>query len=86
MWVLQGELFGAPEASSTNSILAGFCSQKLWGFIFLELEPWDVGPGVGLRLLAPELSLSNFYLLHVVVGPACSALHPSYQSGLMWFL
>ena len=28
----------APAASSTNSILVGFCSQKLWGLVFLALE------------------------------------------------
>ena len=28
---------------------------------------------MGLGLLAPEISLLNFYLSHVHVGPACSA-------------
>ena len=31
---------------------------------------WE--PGVGLGLLTPEVSLSNFYLPHVDVGPAHS--------------
>ena len=30
------------------------------------------GPGVGLGLLAPGISLLNFYPPHVDVGPACS--------------
>ena len=34
--------------SSTTSILTGFYSQKLWRIIFLALEPWAGGPGVGL--------------------------------------
>ena len=49
-------------------IPAGLCSQKLWGLIFL-LEPWAWGP-VGLVLLTPEISLPNFYLPHMDVGPA----------------
>ena len=35
--------------SLSATILAGFHSQKLWGLLFLALEPWaggsDVGPG-----------------------------------------
>ena len=60
-------------------------SQKLWGLIFLVLEPWAGGPGVGLGLLVPEIALLNFYpcgcrtiLFHVYA--------PFYQSGWMWFL
>ena len=70
------ELLGAPEFSSTDSIPAGFCSQKLWGFIFLALETWAGVSGVGLGLLAPEIALLNFYLLHMDVVPACSASLP----------
>ena len=29
----------------------------MWGLIFLALEAWAGGPGVGLGLLAPEISL-----------------------------
>ena len=65
------EVFGTPEPSSTNSILIGFCSQKLWGLLFLALELGAGGPGVGLGLLAPKISLLNFYLLHMDVGPTC---------------
>ena len=61
MWVPQEEPLGTPAASSTDSIPAGFQSQKLWGLIFLTLEPWAGGPGIGLGLLAPEVSLPNFY-------------------------
>ena len=45
--------------------------------IFLAPEPWAEGPGVGLGLLAPEISLLNFYPPHVGEGPACfeSVLH-----------
>ena len=34
--------------SSTTSIPAGFYRQKLWGLVFLALEPWAWGPVVGL--------------------------------------
>ena len=61
MWVLQEELLGVPAASSTDSTPTGFHSQKLWRLIFLALEPWAGGPGAGLGLLAPEISLRNFY-------------------------
>ena len=72
MWVLYEELLGAPEISSTDSIPTGFCSQKLWGLIFLALEPWAGGPGVGMGFLAPEISLLNFYPPQVCMEPAHS--------------
>ena len=71
-----GELLGAPEVSSTNSIPTGFYSLKLWGLIFLALEPWAVGPGVGLGLFTPEISLLDFYPPHVDLGPAYSTFLP----------
>ena len=61
MWGPQVELLRAPAASSTDSIPTGFDGQKLWGLIFLALEPWAGGPGVGLGLLVPEISFPNFY-------------------------
>ena len=61
MWFPQEELLRAPTASSTDSISTGVCSQKLWGLIFQALESWAGGPGVGLGLLVPEISLSNCY-------------------------
>ena len=81
VWVLYGELLGAPDVSSTDSIPTGFCSQKLWGLIFLELESWPGGPGVCLELLTPEISILNFYPQHMVGVPAYLCLCPSYQSG-----
>ena len=57
------------------------------GLIFLALESRAGGSGMGLRLLAPQISLPNFYPSHVDVGPTFSAsLPPPYQSGWMWFL
>ena len=58
MWVSQEELLRAPAASSTDSISAGFHSQKLWG---QALGSWARGPGVGLGFLPPEISLLNIY-------------------------
>ena len=60
MCVLDEELLGTPEVSSTDSIPAGFCSQKFWRLTFLALEPWAVGPGVGLALLTPSLDGCGF--------------------------
>ena len=64
------------EVSSTDSIPAGFCSQKLWGLIFLVLEPWTGWPDVGLGLLASKIPLQNFYLPHTDVEPTCSTFVP----------
>ena len=69
-------MLGTPEASSTDSVATSFCSQKLWGLIFLALELWAGWPGVGLGFLAPEISLPNFYPPHVGVGPTCSMSVP----------
>ena len=55
MWVLQQEVLGAPAVSSTDLIPTGFCSQKLWGLIFLALEPWAEGLGVGWGQLFQSL-------------------------------
>ena len=76
MWVLYEELLGAPEISSTDSIPTGFCSQKLWGLIFLALEPWAGGPSVGLELLTPKIFLLNFYPPHMGEGPVHSTSVP----------
>ena len=53
-----------------------FCSQKLWGLVFLVLQPWAGGTSVGLRLLAPEIFLPNFYPPCVHEGPASSMSVP----------
>ena len=72
---LRGTAWG-PAVSSTDSIPAGFYSQKLWGLIFLALEPWAGETSVGLGLLAPKMSLLNFYPPHMHVGPGYSASVP----------
>ena len=64
------------EVSSTDSVPAGFYSQTSWGLIFLALEPWAGGPGVGLGVITAEIALLNFYLPHVDVGPAHSVSGP----------
>ena len=43
--------------SSTTPTPAGFCSQKLRRLYFPVLEPWAVWSGLGLGLLAPQVSL-----------------------------
>ena len=60
-----------PVVPFTVSNSASFYSQKLWGLIFLALEPWPGGPGMGWGPLTPKISLLNFYPPHVGVGPAC---------------
>ena len=69
----------------TRSLL-DFCSQKLRGLTFLALAPWTGGPGVGLALLTPEISLPNFHSSHMYVGPARSTSPPLNQSRMLWFL
>ena len=49
-----------PPVSSTAPTPTGFYSQKLWGLIFLVLEPWAGWSGLGLGSLAPEVSLPIF--------------------------
>ena len=46
------------------------------GIYLLGTETLGWGTWGGLRLLAPKISLLNFYLLHVDVGPAHSASVP----------
>ena len=73
--------YGSPAASFTNSIPAGFCSQKFWGLFFLALEPWPWWPGVGLGLLTPETSFLIFMHHMWVRDQLIVHLSPSYQSG-----
>ena len=85
VWVPQEDLLRAPTASSTDSIPTGFHSKKLWGLIFLALESWAEGPGMGLGLLTPKIPLLNFY------PHGCGAklfwVHaPPTKSGWLWFL
>ena len=42
----------------------------------LALEPWAGEPGVGLGLLAPEISLLNFYPSYMGDRPARSMSAP----------
>ena len=72
----------------------GFYSQKLWGLIFLVLEPWAGLSSVGLGFLAQEISLLTF-IHHTWVCDCHSNLWtsvplyvslPSYLSGWMWHL
>ena len=49
----------------------GFYSQKLWGFIFLALEPWARWSGMGLGFLTPEVFLPIF-MHHTWVSTTCS--------------
>ena len=44
--------------------------------MFLALEPWARGPGVGLGLLTPKISLPNFYPPQVGEGPFHSTYAP----------
>ena len=76
MWVLDEELLGTPEVSSSDSIPTGFCGQELWGLYLPGTGPREGGTGVGVGLFAPEISLPNFYPPHVDVGPACSMSLP----------
>ena len=65
----------------------GFYSQKLWGFIFLALEPWAGWSVLGLWSLLPRYPSWFFFLPHVDVGPPiphfraplhyCTSLHLS---------
>ena len=54
MWALLEESPENPAVSSAAPTPTGFYVQKLWGFIFLVLEPWAVWPGLGLGSLAPD--------------------------------
>ena len=80
--------------SSTTPIPTCVCSQKLWGLIFLVLEPWAGLSSVGLGFLAQEISLLTF-IHHTWVCDCHSNLWtsvplyvslPSYLSGWMWHL
>ena len=77
---------------------SSFYSQKLWGLIFLTLEPWAGWSDVGLGSLTPEVCLPIFFITCVwgtncstspcLSVPLCNSphLHPSYLSGWMWLL
>ena len=61
-----------PAISSATPTPTGFYSQKLWGFIFLALEPWAVQSSLGLGSVTP-----NFYPPQVNVVWPITILPPS---------
>ena len=74
---LRGTAWDSLEASSTNSIPAGFAARNCRDLSFWHWNPGlGGGQGVGLGLLTPKISLPNFYLPHVGVGPAHSVSVP----------
>ena len=79
---------------STGSNPTAFHSQKLWGLIFLALEPWSGEPIVRLGPLTPEISLLIFIYHMWVWNQPDLCLCPSYRSqwgffnsvvGFLWF-
>ena len=70
--------------SSTASVPAGFCSQKLGDF-----SSWHWDPGLGGLVWGQDSSLprypSQFLSPHLGVGPACSASVPLLPV-MTWFL
>ena len=71
--------------SFSASSPTGFYSQKLWWLIFLALEPWAGGPGVGLGILIPEIWLL-VCICHIWAwDQLILCLHPSYQSRFGFF-
>ena len=74
VWVPQEKLLRAPSASSTHSIPTGFCSQKLWGLIFLALESW--AGSLVYVLDSSLLRYPSWIFMHAGVGPAHFASAP----------
>ena len=62
--------------SSMASILTGFHRPELWGLIFLVLEPWAEGPGMGLGPFTLEISLPVFICPTWVWEQPIPRLHP----------
>ena len=63
-----------------------FLQPEVVGTYLLGTGTLGWGACCGAELLTPEISLPNFYPPHVGVGPAHLHLHPSHQSGWVWFL
>ena len=87
---LRGTAWDSISLSSTVSNPTGFYIQKL-SVIFLALEPWARGPGVGLQPLAPAIFLliivtSTCHYVMFVWNRSISHLHPSHQSWCGVFL
>ena len=74
-----GSLKGTAWASSSFFHWLNLCwflqPEIMWTYL-PRTEPWAGGPGVGLGLLAPEISLPYFYPPHEDVGPARSTSLP----------
>ena len=84
VWVPLEELLRASATFFTNSVPTGFCSQKLWGLVFLALESCAGGPGVALGILAPLISCLNSY--PYVCGASLFHIHtPSSLDGCGFF-
>ena len=81
----QDELLRAPAALSTDSISAGFHSQKFGELFFLALESWAGGPGVGLGLLVPEINLPKFYPHRYGASLVCICTSPTSLDGCGFF-
>ena len=68
------------------TIQAGFCSQKLWGLLFLALWAWDGRPVWGWDLLLRSGDVCIWEIPpsvcspHVSVGPALRHVLPSCQT------
>ena len=65
-----------PEVSPRDSIPTGFLQPEVMRTYLPGTGTLVGGPSVGLGLLAPEISLLNFYPPHVNVGLASSASLP----------
>ena len=63
-----------------------FCSQKLWGLIFLALEPWTGDLVWGRDSSLPRYPSRMFTHHTWVWDQPIRHLRPSHQSGWMWFL
>ena len=87
----QEEMPENPTVSSADPTPTGFYSQKLWGLIFLALEPWTGWSDVGLRSLVLKISLHFISITHGFgTSPFCFSMclpprprqpHPFYPPG-----
>ena len=68
------------QASKRKTNPTDFYSQKSQRLTFLALEHWTGGLGVGLELLAPEISLWIFIHHRWVWDQTIPCLHSTYQS------
>ena len=74
---LRGDAWEACS-SSDHPNPTGFYRQKLWGLIFLALEPWAGWSGVVLESLTPEISHPLFtHQTWVWDWPICISMSPS---------